>query len=112
MTGTFYGIGVGPGDPELLTIKAVRAIEKVDIIIAPKTEKKEGSVALDIAKPYLKKDVRIVYQVTQFSTTGWSGFTTISSSSLHEVSVVMPLNVRMATAAITKYFFISFTYVC
>ena len=43
MKGTFYGIGVGPGDPELLTMKAVKAIQKVDIIIAPKTEKKEGS---------------------------------------------------------------------
>ena len=40
MKGTFYGIGVGPGDPELLTMKAVKAIQKVDIIIAPKTEKK------------------------------------------------------------------------
>ena len=37
MKGTFYGIGVGPGDPELLTMKAVKAIQKVDIIIAPKT---------------------------------------------------------------------------
>ena len=45
MTGTVYGIGVGPGDPELLTIKAVKAIEKADIIIAPKTEKKEGGKA-------------------------------------------------------------------
>ena len=61
--GTFYGIGVGPGDPELLTVKAIRAIEKADIIIAPKTEKKEGSVALTIAKPYLQKNVEIVYQV-------------------------------------------------
>ncbi len=63
MTGTFYGIGVGPGDPELLTMKAVKAIREVDILIAPKTEKKDGSVALDIARPYLKEDVRIVYQV-------------------------------------------------
>ena len=63
MKGTFYGIGVGPGDPELLTMKAVKAIQKVDIIIAPKTEKKDGSVALNIARPYLKEDVRIVYQV-------------------------------------------------
>lgn len=63
MIGTFYGIGVGPGDPELLTMKAIRAIEKVDALIAPKTEKKEGSVALEIAKPYLKPDVEIVYQV-------------------------------------------------
>lgn len=63
MRGTFYGIGVGPGDPELLTVKAVRAIEKADVIIAPKTEKKDGSVALAIAKPYLKSDIEIVYQV-------------------------------------------------
>lgn len=63
MNGVFYGIGVGPGDPELLTVKAIRAMEKVDVLIAPKTEKKEGSVALSIARPYLKKDVQIVYQV-------------------------------------------------
>lgn len=61
--GVFYGIGVGPGDPELLTVKAIHAIESADVLIAPKTEKKEGSVALSIAKPYLKPDVEIVYQV-------------------------------------------------
>lgn len=63
MSGVFYGIGVGPGDPELLTVKAIHAIGKVDVLIAPKTEKKDGSVALTIAKPYLKSDVEIVYQV-------------------------------------------------
>ena len=63
MSGIFYGIGVGPGDPELLTVKAIKAIEKVDVLIAPKTEKKDGSVALTVAKPYLNKDVEIVYQV-------------------------------------------------
>ena len=62
MQGIFYGIGVGPGDPELLTVKAINAIKKVDSIIAPKTEKKEGSVALSIAKPYLREDAEIVYQ--------------------------------------------------
>ena len=63
MRGTFFGIGVGPGDPELLTVKAIKAIEQVDVLIAPKTEKKEGSVALNIARPYLKEGVEIVYQV-------------------------------------------------
>ena len=63
MKGTFFGIGVGPGDPELLTVKAIRAMEKADVLIAPKTEKKEGSVALEIARPYLKEDIEIVYQV-------------------------------------------------
>ena len=61
--GTFYGIGVGPGDPDLLTVKAIRAIKEADVIIAPKTEKKEGSVALEIARPYLKSDIEIIYQV-------------------------------------------------
>ena len=59
MEAKLYGIGVGPGDPELLTVKAVKAIEQVDVLIAPKTEKKEGSVAYNIAQPYLKKDIEI-----------------------------------------------------
>ena len=61
--GTFYGIGVGPGDPELLTVKAINAIKNVDVIIAPKTEKKEGSVALSIARSHIKPDTQIIYQV-------------------------------------------------
>ena len=63
MSGIFYGIGVGPGDPELLTVKAIHAIKEADVLIAPKTEKKEGSVALHIARPYLKPGIEIVYQV-------------------------------------------------
>ena len=63
MSGIFYGIGVGPGDPELLTMKAIHVMEQVDVLIAPKTEKKDGSVALSIAKPYLRPDIEIVYQV-------------------------------------------------
>lgn len=63
MSGKLFGIGVGPGDPELLTVKAINAIKKLDVIIAPKTEKKDGSVALNIAKEYIKPETEIVYQV-------------------------------------------------
>ena len=35
--GVLYGVGTGPGDPELLTIKAVRAIESCPVIAAPQT---------------------------------------------------------------------------
>ena len=61
MEGKFYGVGVGPGDSELLTVKAVNAIKNADVIIAPKTEKKDGSVALTIAEPYIS-NADIVYQ--------------------------------------------------
>lgn len=60
--GIFYGIGVGPGDPELLTLKAVNVIKNSNVIVAPKTEKNSDSLALNIVKPYLRADVEIVYQ--------------------------------------------------
>lgn len=63
MTGVFYGVGVGPGDPELLTLKAKNVIAAADVIIAPKTEKKEDSTALTIAQPFLKETAQIVKMV-------------------------------------------------
>ena len=48
VSGTCYGIGVGPGDPELLTLKAARIIEACGVVAAPIT--REGAtLALDIA---------------------------------------------------------------
>lgn len=35
MKGIFYGVGVGPGDPELITVKAVRLIEECDVLAIP-----------------------------------------------------------------------------
>lgn len=35
--GTFYGVGVGPGDPELMTLKAVRVLEGSAVIAVPKS---------------------------------------------------------------------------
>lgn len=43
-----YGVGVGPGDPELLTLKAVRIIREADVIAVPGA-KKEDTVAYRIA---------------------------------------------------------------
>ena len=48
MRGTAYGVGVGPGDPELMTLKACRLIRENDYIAVPGKEPKE-SVAYKIA---------------------------------------------------------------
>ena len=39
--GILYGIGVGPGDPELMTLKAVRLLKKADLIAAPGQDVRE-----------------------------------------------------------------------
>lgn len=46
--GTLYGIGVGPGDPELMTLKAVRLIEEADVVAVPDNGTGE-SLAFEIA---------------------------------------------------------------
>lgn len=48
MKGTLYGVGVGPGDPELMTLKAVRLIRENMIIAVPGADPKE-TVAYKIA---------------------------------------------------------------
>ncbi|MFN3533383.1 MAG: precorrin-2 C(20)-methyltransferase [Candidatus Brocadia sp.] len=60
--GNFYGIGLGPGDPELLTMKAIHAIQGADCIFAPKSDTKEDSLALEIVKEYVKGK-RVIEQV-------------------------------------------------
>ena len=54
-TGKFYGIGIGPGDPELITLKAINTLSRVDVVVAPVGKK--DSIALKIAKPYIKTKV-------------------------------------------------------
>ncbi len=48
MSGILYAVGVGPGDPELLTLKAVKIMEKAEVIACPSKNNKPG-VAYAIA---------------------------------------------------------------
>ena len=47
--GILYGVSVGPGDPELMTIKAARIIRQAQVLALPH-EKKEACVAYQIAR--------------------------------------------------------------
>lgn len=50
MTGKLYVIGVGPGDPELLTLKAVKILKEIPCICVPKGREEGSSLALSIIK--------------------------------------------------------------
>ena len=52
-TGKLYVIGVGPGDPELLTLKAVRILGEVRCVCVPKGREEGSSLALSIVKKAL-----------------------------------------------------------
>ena len=52
LKGTFYGVSVGPGDPELLTLQAVRLIRQCPVLAAPQTSSGQ-MLALDIARSAL-----------------------------------------------------------
>jgi len=53
LTGKFIGIGVGPGDPELITLKAVKALQAADIICIPKADVDKPSLAVTMIQPVL-----------------------------------------------------------
>ena len=53
--GKLIGIGVGPGDTELLTLKAAKVLKSVPVIFSPKSSKEKESIALSIVKPILEE---------------------------------------------------------
>ena len=59
MTGTLYAVGVGPGAPDLLTLRAVEALRLVDVILAAASPRNDYSRALETARPHLRPDVRL-----------------------------------------------------
>ncbi|MCV0410648.1 precorrin-2 C(20)-methyltransferase [Nitrosopumilus sp.] len=64
------GIGVGPGDPELLTVKAVNAINNADIIMCPASKEDRPSIALSVVSSLIDKSknqkiVKLIFPMTK-----------------------------------------------
>ena len=78
MSGTLYGVGLGPGDPELVTVKAARLIASAEVI-AYHSARHGRSIARSVAAPYLREgqiEEKLVYPVTTETTDhpgGYSG---------------------------------------
>jgi precorrin-2 C20-methyltransferase/precorrin-3B C17-methyltransferase len=76
MPGRLFGVGVGPGDPELMTLKAQRIIVAADVVAYP-VARHGRSVARRIAAPYLRADqieVALGYPVTTEQTDHPGGY--------------------------------------
>ena len=58
-SGTLFGIGVGPGDPELLTLKAVNLLKRVDVVFTAASTKNNYSLAIDIARDHIPANTAI-----------------------------------------------------
>ncbi|WP_446897496.1 cobalt-factor II C(20)-methyltransferase [Clostridium sp. LBM24168] len=59
-TGVLYGVGVGPGDEELMTLKAIKTIQKCQVIVAPCAKIEGKSTALSIAKNFIGEDKKVI----------------------------------------------------
>ena len=54
--GRLYGVGVGPGDPELVTLKAQRVLQSVPLVCVPQADASADSFALSIARSFIDTD--------------------------------------------------------
>ncbi|VFQ47245.1 precorrin-2 C(20)-methyltransferase [Desulfoluna butyratoxydans] len=72
--GTLFGIGVGPGDPDLITMKAVKAMQDVDVIFTASSSKNSFSLAVEIARPHLPEHLEV--EILPFPMTSEQGVTT------------------------------------
>ena len=62
--GRLYGVGVGPGDPELLTLKAHRILQQVPIICVPQAETSTESYALSIVQDILDLNKQEILRIS------------------------------------------------
>lgn len=57
--GILFGVGVGPGDPELITLKAVNVLQDVDVVFAAASSNNQHSLAVRIATTHVKQGTEV-----------------------------------------------------
>ena len=108
--GTFYAVGIGPGDPELLTRKAVTVLENCSVIAAPKVPSGEmlalriASGAVDLTK---KNIIPLEFSMARNQTVRAAGYSTAANSiaqALNEGQDVAMVNLGDVSIYSTAYY--------
>ncbi len=67
--GTLYGVGIGPGDPELITVKGKRIVESVPVVFLPVSGERErsfaGTIAQALVRPEAQEVIVLPYPMTR-----------------------------------------------
>ncbi len=115
--GRLFGLGVGPGDPELITLKALRILQAVPVVAYHAAKGKKGN-ALTIVEDYLSdRQIRVplVYPVTTEKLPSHMDYETIVSDFYSEISATLAahLDAGRDVAVISEgdpFFYGSFMY--
>lgn len=60
MKGTFYGLGVGPGDPDLITVKSLKILQGADVIVTPTKKMGKPSIAYRIVESHIPQGTEVI----------------------------------------------------
>ena len=97
--GVFYAVGIGPGSADLLTVRAVNIISSADVVIAPRSELADKSLALECVKEYLnpgkQEIIEHVYPMTRDNTSTIKSWTEVAG--LVEKKIKAGLSVAQIT---------------
>ena len=90
LPGHWYGIGVGPGSKDLLTLRAVNIIKSLDIIIAPKAISSKSSLALTCIQPFVTGKQTIIeheYTMVRDSQVAQEHWNAVANSTVQYLSM-------------------------
>ena len=96
MAGIFYGVGVGPGDPGLLTLKAKQILEEADVIAVPVKKPGEKSTAFEIIRQVVETEGKEILETVFYMTADPS----VWRSCAKEAAALVEALAQASTAAV------------
>lgn len=96
MEGILYGVGVGPGDPELLTLKAMRIIRDCDIIAIPTADKDTCTAYLIVRQAYPEIDGKEIITIEMPMTKDKTKLEESHSKGAHKVTKYLKKGLKIA----------------